>query len=147
LRRPLERPYQVPASGLPVSWVILNVLPPPPGACIHSISTGLSGPYRHHLPSLPKPVGFELCSVAGVCVLIDVIELVRRGCGTQLRHDGSVLRFVLLAEVGGYRDGGEYSDDNDLPYCCQTTNTGDLRFRAMLTENGTCRVELIRAYK
>jgi hypothetical protein len=30
-----------------------------------------------------------------------------------LRHGGSVLRLVLLADVIRYRDGGEYPDDND----------------------------------
>jgi hypothetical protein len=32
-----------------------------------------------------------------------------------------------------------------LPYRCQTTNKGELRLRAMLTENGTQRVELAKA--
>jgi hypothetical protein len=65
------------------------------------------------LLSLPETVGFEVCGVAGVRVLIHIIELLRRRRHTQLRHGGGVLRLVLLADVIRYRDGGEYPDDND----------------------------------
>jgi hypothetical protein len=30
-------------------------------------------------------------------------------------------------------------------YCCQNTNTGELRFRALLSENGVDRLELARS--
>jgi hypothetical protein len=65
------------------------------------------------LLSLPETVGFEVRGVAGVRVLIHVIELLRRRRHTQLRHGGGVLRLVLLADVIWYRDGGEYPDNND----------------------------------
>jgi hypothetical protein len=65
------------------------------------------------LLSLPETVGFEVRGVAGVRVLIHVIELLRRRRHTQLRHGGGVLRLVLLADVVRYSDGGEYPDDND----------------------------------
>jgi hypothetical protein len=65
------------------------------------------------LLSLSETVDFEICGVAGVSVLIHVIELLRRRRHTQLRHGGGVLRLVLLADVVRYSDGGEYPDDND----------------------------------
>jgi hypothetical protein len=65
------------------------------------------------LRTLPETVGFEFCRRPCVRVLIDVIELLRGGRGAQLRHGGGVLRLVLLADVSGYRDGGEYPDNND----------------------------------
>jgi hypothetical protein len=80
---------------------------------LHTVGTGVGRPYRHHLLSLPETVGFEICGVAGVRVLIHVIELLRRRRHTQLRHGGGVLRLVLLADVIWYRDGGEYPDNND----------------------------------
>lgn len=80
---------------------------------LHTVGAGVSSPYRNLLLSLPETVGFEFCRRPGVRVLIDVIELLRRGRGTQLRHGGSILRLVLLADVIGYRDGSEYPNDND----------------------------------
>ena len=112
---------------------------------LHTVGTGVGRPYRHHLLSLPETVGFEICGVAGVRVLIHVMELLRRRRHTQLRHGGGVLRLVLLADVVRYSDGGEYPDDDDGPYCCQTTNTGELRFRALLSESGVERLELARS--
>jgi len=76
------------------------------GACV-------SGHYRHQLRSLPKTVGYQVCDVSGVSVLIHVIELLRGGRHTQLRHGGGVFRLVLLADVVRYGDGGEYPDDED----------------------------------
>jgi hypothetical protein len=65
------------------------------------------------LLSLLETVGFEVCGVAGVRVLIHVIELLRRRRHTQLRHGGSIPRLILLADVVRYSDGSEYPDDND----------------------------------
>jgi hypothetical protein len=80
---------------------------------LHTVGTGVRSSYRNLLRSLPETVGFEFCRRPGVRVLIDIIELLRRRRGAQLRHGGGVLRLVLLADVVGYRDGGEYPDNND----------------------------------
>jgi len=79
------------------------------------------------LLSLPETISFEICSVAGVRVLVNVIELLRRGRGTQLRHGGCDLRLVLLADVIGYRDGGKYSnyDDDRIVAKLQTQGNSD----------------------
>jgi hypothetical protein len=90
------------------------------------------------LLSLPETVGFEVCGVAGVRVLIHVMELLRRRRHTKLRH-GGVLRLLLLADVVRYGDGGEYPDYYDyrivaklqtqeslgfVPYCRRAASTG-----------------------
>ena len=80
---------------------------------LHTVGTGVGRPYRHHLRSLPETVSLEVCDVAGVRVLIHVIELLRRRRHTQLRHGGGVPRLVLLADVVRYSDGGEYPDDDN----------------------------------
>jgi hypothetical protein len=65
------------------------------------------------LLSLPETVGFEVCGVAGVRVLIHVMELLRSRRHTQLRHGGSVPGLILLADVVRDSDCSEYPDDND----------------------------------
>jgi hypothetical protein len=79
----------------------------------HAVGTGVGGPYRHRLRSLPETVGFEVCGVACVRVLIHVVELLRRRRHSQLCHGCGVLRLVLLADVIRYGDGCQYPDDND----------------------------------
>jgi hypothetical protein len=80
------------------------------------------------LRSLPETVGFEVCGVAGVRVPVHVIELLRCGRHTQLRHGGGVLRLVLLADVIRYRDGGEYPDYNDDRIVIKTQTQESLGF-------------------
>jgi hypothetical protein len=65
------------------------------------------------LLSLPETVGFEVCGIAGVRVLMHVMELLRRRRHTQLRHGGSIPRLILLADVVRDGDGSEDPDDND----------------------------------
>src|SRR5215208_180313 len=80
---------------------------------LHAVRTGIRGHYRYLLLSLPETIGLEFRRGPGVRVLLDVIQLLRCGRGTQLRHGRGVYRLVLLADVIGYRDGGEYPDDHD----------------------------------
>ena len=46
-----------------------------------------------------------------------------------------------LSEVAHDIEGLERSESS---YCCQTTNTGELRFRALLSESGVDRLELAK---
>src|SRR5688500_18618683 len=80
---------------------------------LHTVGTGVCRTYRHHLLSLPETVGFEVCGVAGVCVLIHEMEFLRRRRHTQLRHGCGVLCLLLLADIVRYSDGGEYPDYYD----------------------------------
>src|SRR5215212_8564287 len=80
---------------------------------LHAVRTGIRGHYRYLLLSLPETISLEFRRGSGVRVLLDVIQLLGRGRGTQLRHGRGVYSLVLLADVIGNRDGGEYSDDND----------------------------------
>ena len=80
---------------------------------LHTVGTYVARQYRYHLLSLPETVGLEICGVAGVRVLIHVVELLRRGRHTQLRHGGSVPRLILLADVVWNGDGSEDPEDND----------------------------------
>src|SRR5215203_3664403 len=80
---------------------------------LHAVRTGIRGHYHYLLLSLPETIGLEFRRGPGVRVLLDVIQLLRCGRGTQLRHGRGVYRLVLLADVIGNRDGGEYPDDHD----------------------------------
>ena len=84
-----------------------------PAGGLHTVGTRIRGHYSYLLSSLPETIGLEFRRGSGVRVLLDVIQLLGCGCGTQLRHGRGVYRLVLLADVIGNRYGGEYPDDND----------------------------------
>ncbi len=69
--------------------------------------------HSNPLASPPETEGFEISRAGYERVLPRVVGLLRRGGGEQLRHGGRVLRLLLLADVVGYRDGGECPYDND----------------------------------
>ncbi len=81
--------------------------------CLHAVRACARGYHRNQLPSLPEPKGFECGRGGGESVLPRVIELLRGGRATKLRHRCRVPGLPLLADVVGYRDGREYSDDDD----------------------------------
>ena len=95
---------------------------------LHTVGTYVARQYRHRLLSLPETVGLEVCGVAGVRVLIHEVELLRRRRHTQLRHGGSIPRFILLADVVRYSDGSEDADDDDERIVIKTQTQESLGF-------------------
>ena len=76
--------------------------------CLHAASGSGGGLYLYRPAALPEAVVFEAIRAIGVLVLLCLVELLRRRCDPQLRLRGGVFRLVLLAQVRGNRDGGEY---------------------------------------
>src|SRR5688572_9684889 len=95
---------------------------------LHTVGTGVGRTYRHHLLSLPETVGFEVCGVAGVCVLIHEMEFLRRRRHTQLRHGCGVLCLLLLADIVRYSDCGEYPDYYDHRIVARLQTQGNSGF-------------------